>query len=167
MMHSLRVLGLTWIVLWTAATVVAAQTTAASPPAPIRLPGIVYPAPADARAEPTAPALKPKGPTSRLHSAPSTPARARHVRADPLQPPRAGSLVIVNGRDIPVATMTVTTGTETVRHVEPLAPSAQATLKLPQMKGCVAKVEAMFEGGEISAIGDIDVCKVKLVRLVE
>jgi hypothetical protein len=35
------------------------------------------------------------------------------------------------------------------------------------MKGCVAKVEAMFEGGEISAIGDIDVCKVKLVRLVE
>jgi phage-related baseplate assembly protein len=73
----------------------------------------------------------------------------------------------VNGRDIPVATVTVVAGTKTVRHVEPLAPNAQAVLKLPQMKGCTATIQAVFEGGEVSVIGTIDVCKVKLVRLIE
>jgi hypothetical protein len=75
-------------------------------------------------------------------------------------------LIVVNGRDIPVAAITLVMETETVRHVEPLATNAQATLRLPQMKGCVAKVEAVFEGGEISAIGNIDVCKIKLGRLI-
>jgi phage-related baseplate assembly protein len=73
----------------------------------------------------------------------------------------------VNGRDIPVATVTVVAETETVQHVEPLAPNAQAVLRLPQMKGCTATIQAVFEGGEVSVIGTIDVCKVKLVRLIE
>jgi hypothetical protein len=166
-MNALRALGLAWIVLGAAPTGASAQTTAPSPPPPIRLPGIVYPAPAEARTEPSAPALKPQGPTSRIHGAPSTPASPRPVVADPPQPPRAGSLAIVNGRDIPVAAVTVAMESETVRHVEPLAPNAQAVLKLPQMKGCVATIEALYEGGEVSAIGTFDVCKVKLVRLIE
>ena len=87
--------------------------------------------------------------------------------ADPPQPPRAGWLAIVNGRDTPVAALTVAMETEMVRHVEPLAPNAQAVLRLPQMKGCVATIEAVSEEGEVSAIGTIDVCKVKLVRLIE
>ena len=73
----------------------------------------------------------------------------------------------MNGRGIPVAAVTVVMETETVRHVEPLTPNAQAVLRLPQIKGCVATIEAVFEGGEVSAIGTIDVCKVKLVRLIE
>ena len=164
-MHALRAAGLAWVVLGTAPTVVAAQTTAESPTAPIRLPGIVYPAPADARAEPSAPALKRQGPTSRPQRAPGITTSRRAV--GPLQPRPAGSLTVVNGRDIPVAAVTVVAETETVRHVEPLAPKAQTVLNLPQMRGCAVKVEAVFEGGEISAIDTLDVCRVKLVRLIE
>lgn len=43
----------------------------------------------------------------------------------------------------------------------------RAVLRLPQMKDCVATIQAVFEGGEVSVIGTIDVCKVKLVRLIE
>jgi hypothetical protein len=160
MTNPLRALGLAWIALWAAPTVASAQTTAPSARPPIRLPGIAYPAPAEARTEPSAPALKPQ-------SAPSTSASPRPVAVDPPHPPRAGSLAIVNGRDIPVATVTVVAGTETVRRDEPLAPNAQAVLKLPQMKGCTATIQAVFDGGEFSVIGTIDVCKVKLVRLIE
>src|SRR3954451_2583313 len=77
------------------------------------------------------------------------------------------SLAIVNGRDISVATVTVVAETETVRHDETLAPNAQSVLKLPQMKGCTATVQAVFEGGEVSVIVTIDVCRVKLGRLIE
>jgi hypothetical protein len=63
--------------------------------------------------------------------------------------------------------VTVVAETETVRHVDPVAPNAQAVLRLPQMKDCVATIQAVFEGGEVSVIGTIDVCKVKLVRLIE
>src|SRR4051794_31881822 len=160
MMHPLRALGLAWIVLWAAPTVASAQTTTSSPLPPIRLPGIAYPAPEKARTEPPAPALKPQG-------ALSTSASPRQVAVNPPQPPRAGSLAVVNGRDITVATVTVVAEPETVRHVEPLAPNAQAVLRLPQMKGCTATIQAVFEGGEVSVIGTIDVCKVKLVRLIE
>src|SRR5829696_5048252 len=83
LMNALRALGLAWIALGTAPTGASAQTTAPSPPPPIRLPGIVYPAPAEARTEPSAPALKPQGPTSRIHAAPNTPASPRPVVADP------------------------------------------------------------------------------------
>jgi len=79
MMDALRAVGLAWIVA--APTVASAQTTAPSPLPPVRLPGIAYPAPADARTEPSAPALKPHGPTSRIHGAPSTPASPRPVAA--------------------------------------------------------------------------------------
>jgi DNA uptake protein ComE-like DNA-binding protein len=58
MMNALRALGLAWIVLWAAPTGGGAQSTAPSALPPIRLPGIAYPAPAEARTEP-APALKP------------------------------------------------------------------------------------------------------------
>jgi hypothetical protein len=164
-MNALRALGLAWIVLGTAPTGASAQTTAPSPPPPIRLPGIVYPAPADARAEPSPASLKRQGPTSRLQRTPGITTSPRAV--GPLQPRPAGSLTVVNGRDIPVAAVTVVAETETVRHVEPLAPKAQAVLNLPQMRGCAVEVEAVFEGGEISAIGTLDVCTVKLVRLIE
>src|SRR4051812_30108570 len=125
MMHPLRALGLAWIVLWAAPTVASAQTTTSSALPPLRLPGIAYPAPVEARTEPPAPALKPQGAPQ---GAPSTSASPRQVAINPPQPPRAGSLAVVNGRDIPVATVTVVAETETVQHVEPLAPNAQAVL---------------------------------------
>jgi hypothetical protein len=152
MMDALRAVGLAWIVA--APTVASAQTTAPSALPPLRLPGITYPAPAEARTEPPAPALKQQG-------------APRQVAVDPPHPLRAGLLAVVNGRDITVATVTVVAETETVRHDEPLAPNAQAVLRLPQMKGCTATVQAVFEGGEVSVIGTIDVCRVKLVRLIE
>ena len=42
-----------------------------------------------------------------------------------------------------------------------------ANRQLEQIKDCIAQVAALFEGGEVSATGAIDVCKVKLVRLIE
>jgi hypothetical protein len=56
---------------------------------------------------------------------------------------------------------------KTVRHSKPLAPNAKMILKMPKMKGCLVTVAATFEEGSVSDGGDVDVCKVKLVRLTD
>jgi len=76
-------------------------------------------------------------------------------------------VAVVNGRDIPATTITVTAGGKAVSQAGPLAPNAKATLKLPKMKGCLITVAATFEGGSVSDGGTIDVCKVRLVRLTD
>ena len=68
---------------------------------------------------------------------------------------------------MPATTITVTAEAKPVSHAGPLAPNAKATLKLPKMKGCLVTVTATFEGESVSDGGDIDVCKVKLVRLTD
>jgi hypothetical protein len=73
----------------------------------------------------------------------------------------------VNGREISATTITVMAETKVVSHAGPIAPSAKAIVKLPKMKGCLVTVAATFEEGSVSDGGDIDVCKVKLVRLTD
>ena len=85
----------------------------------------------------------------------------------PLKPRAATALTVVNGREIPATTITLTAGAKAVSHAEPLAPNAKVTLKLPKMKGCRVAVAAAFEEGSVSDGSHIDVCKVKLVRLTD
>ena len=46
-------------------------------------------------------------------------------------------------------------------------PVATAADKLPKLKGCPVTVAAALEGGALSDLGAVDVCKVKLVRLTD
>ncbi len=89
------------------------------------------------------------------------------MAAKPHKPRAATAVTIVNGREIPTMTLTVMADAKTVSHSKPLAPNAKVSLKLPKMKGCLVTVAATFEGGSVSDGGDIDVCKVKLVRLTD
>jgi hypothetical protein len=79
----------------------------------------------------------------------------------------AKTLNIVNGRAVTAVTLTVTAGTETVKHSGPLASNAKVSLPLPEMRGCLVTVAATFQDGSVSNGGDTDVCKVKLVRLID
>jgi len=79
----------------------------------------------------------------------------------------AATLTVVNGREVAATAVTVSAEAKTVRHAEPLASHARAVLKLPKLKGCVVTIVATFEGGDASEVGDIDLCKVKLVRLTD
>ena len=81
--------------------------------------------------------------------------------------PRAAALTIVNGRAVTAVTLTVTAEAETVRHAGPLASNAKVSLPLPKMRGCLVMVAATFQDGSVSDGGDTDVCKVKLVRLID
>ncbi len=85
----------------------------------------------------------------------------------PPEPGAAAALTIVNGSETPATSITVTGEAKVISHAGPLAPNAKATLKLPKMKGCLVTVAVTFEEGSVSDGGDIDVCKVKLVRLTD
>src|SRR5215204_3928207 len=98
---------------------------------------------------------------------PATPSTEPRAVTKPPKPRAATAVTIVNGREIPAMTLTVMADAKTVGHAEPLAPNAKVSLKLPKMKGCLVTVAATFEGGSVSDGGDIDVCKVKLVRLTD
>ena len=98
---------------------------------------------------------------------PATPSTEPRAVTKPPKPRAATALTVVNGREIPATTITLTAGAKAVSHAEPLAPNAKVTLKLPKMKGCRVAVAAAFEEGSVSDGSDIDVCKVKLVRLTD
>jgi hypothetical protein len=76
-------------------------------------------------------------------------------------------LTIVNGRAVAATAVTVSAEAKTVRRSEPLTSHAKVVLKLPPLKGCVVRIAATFEGGDASEVGDIELCKVKLVRLTD
>jgi len=101
-------------------------------------------------------------------SAPATTALLNRRTATKSPKPRAVvAVTVVNGSEIPVTTITIAGEAQIVSHTEPLAPKAQATLKLPKMRGCLVTVAATFEGGSMSSDRAIDVCRVKLVRLTD
>src|SRR5215210_7436223 len=111
----------------------------------------------------TPPTLAPVGPPI------TTPAglRAKRRAAALTQPRGAAALMIVNKRKAPVTTVIVTAEAKTVRHTGALAPNAKVSLKLPKMKGCLVTVAAASQGDKVSKLGDVDVCKEKLVRLTD
>jgi hypothetical protein len=98
---------------------------------------------------------------------PATPKPTRPAEVKRMELRPAAALTVVNGREVTATTVTVTAEAKTVMRSEPLASQAKAILKLPKLKGCVVTVEATFEGGDASEVGDIDLCKVKLVRLTD
>jgi hypothetical protein len=86
----------------------------------------------------------------------------------PAREPRAApALTIANGRAVTAVTLTVTAEAETVKHAGPLASNANVSMPLPKMRGCLVTVAATFQDGSVSNGGDTDVCKVKLVRLID
>ncbi len=131
------------------AALLAGLTVAAAQVAPGAAPE-ASPAPADAGAAPDAPAApkpkpkpKPKGPT---------PAEVvTIVNASP----NTALDVIVSGED------------QTARLGKPLAPKAQASLKLPKLKRCMVSVTAMFQGGGQAEVEELDICKEKSIRFTE
>ena len=103
------------------------------------------PAPADPGAAPDAAAPKPK----------------------PAGPTPAQALTVVNASPNTALDVIVTADEQTARLGKPLAPKAQASLKLPKLKGCTVSVMAMFQGGGQAEIGELDVCKEKSIRFTE
>jgi hypothetical protein len=71
LMRSLRIVGLACATLLAGVAATAAQSETESAP-PIRLPGIVYPKPADVGVRATTPKLKPKAQSDRAPAAPET-----------------------------------------------------------------------------------------------
>jgi len=104
-------------------------------------------------------------------AAPVTPAASpspeRRAAMKPTKPRAVTALTVVNGSEVPATTIAITEAAKIVSHAGPLAPKAQATLKLPRMTGCLVTVEATFAGGSVSDGRVIDVCRVKLVRLTD
>ena len=98
---------------------------------------------------------------------PATLSTDRRAAPQPPKPQAATAVTVVNGSELPAKSITVLSDAKAVSHAGPLAPKAQATLKLPKMKGCLVTVAATFEGGSVSDGRTIDVCKVKLVRLTD
>src|SRR4051812_43424747 len=145
------------------APVAPVETTPASPPTTdlVVLPIVTAPTPV----EPVPPVL-PVTATA-PGAPPATPSTEPRAVTKPPKPRAATALTVVNGREIPATTITVMAGAKAVSHAEPLAPNAKVTLKLPKMTGCLVAVAVTFEEGSVSDGGDIDVCKVKLVRLTD
>jgi hypothetical protein len=109
------------------------------------------PAPADPGAAPDAAAPKPK-PKPKPKPAGPTPAQA---------------LTVVNASPNTALDIIVTADEQIARLGKPLAPKAQASLKLPKLKGCTVSVMAMFQGGGQAEVGELDVCKEKSIRFTE
>jgi len=125
----------------------AASTAQVAPSAPPE----AGPAPADPGAAPDAAAPKPK-PKPKPKPAGPTPAQA---------------LTVVNASPNTALDVIVTADEQTARLGKPLAPKAQASLKLPKLKGCTVSVMAMFQGGGQAEVGELDVCKEKSIRFTE
>jgi hypothetical protein len=161
--------ALAFLVISATVTAALAQTSAepeVTPVTPLET-AQVRPPTADPITAPLPPAGTP--PTFAPVGPPFTPAGPQPKRrAAPVTQPRAAvALTIVNKRKTPVTTVIVTAEAKTVRHAGLLAPNAKVSLKLPKMKGCLVTVAAASQGDKASKLGDVDVCKEKLVRLTE
>jgi hypothetical protein len=77
------------------------------------------------------------------------------------------ALILLNARESPVVSVTVTAGDTTVRQTRLVRPNARATVTLPTTGDCSVTVEAVFEDDAASEALSIDACKVKLVRLTD
>ncbi len=84
-----------------------------------------------------------------------------------MEPHAVAALTIVNGRAVTAMTVAVMAEGETVRHAGPLASNAKVSVPLPTMRGCLVTVVVTFQDGSFLSGGETDVCKVKLVRLID
>ena len=127
--------------LLTCVTAAAAQVAPSISPA-------AGPAPADARAAPDqAPKPKPK--------------------PKPTGPTPAQALTVVNASGSTALDVIIEGENQSARLGKPLAPKAQASLKLPKLKGCTVSVVGMFQGGGKVEVEEFDVCKETSIRFTE
>ncbi len=127
--------------LLTGVTAAAAQVAPSAAPA-------AGPAPADAGAAPDqAPKSKPK--------------------PKPTGPTPAQALTVVNASGNTALDVIIEGEDQSARLGKPLAPKAQATLKLPKLKRCTVSVVAMFQGGGKAEVEEFDVCKETSIRFTE
>ena len=143
------------------------EPSVAQPAVPLELAPALPPVPASL-APPVAVEAPPAAtPATATPVPPVRPKLTRPAEVTRAEPRPAAALTVVNGREVAATTVTVSAEAKTVRHAEPLAAHAKAVLKLPRLKGCRVMVAAAPEGGAPSDLGEVDVCKVKLVRLTD
>jgi len=85
----------------------------------------------------------------------------------PQGPQPAQTLSVANASANTALDVIVTGENQTARLGKPLGPKAQATLRLPKLKGCVVSVQAIFKGGGFVEVNDFDVCKENSIRFTE
>ena len=132
------VVGLTCAAFVAGLTAVAAQQPAPAAPES---------EPADAGAAPAAPKPKPK--------------------PKPTGPTPAQALTVVNASGNTALDVIIEGENQSARLGKPLAPKAQASLKLPKLKGCTVSVVGMFQGGGKVEVEEFDVCKETSIRFTE
>ena len=99
---------------------------------------------------------------------PSSSGQPRRTEARSAKPRAVGpALILLNARESPVVSVTVTAGDTTVRQTRLVGPNARATFALPKAVGCAVAIEAVYEDGGASEVRSIDACKIKLVRLTD
>ena len=87
--------------------------------------------------------------------------------AAPTKPKPVSAVVITNSRGVQATDVAVGANGQTVRLSKPLAPKAQATLRLPKMAGCMVVVAARFEDEAASELSELDVCKDRTIRFTD
>jgi Meckel syndrome type 1 protein len=92
---------------------------------------------------------------------------ARAAKTQAARPSARPALILLNARESPVVSVTVTAGDTTVRQTRLVGPNARATVPLPTTSGCSVTVGAVFEDDAASEVRSIDACRVKLVRLTD
>ena len=85
----------------------------------------------------------------------------------PTGPTPAQALTVVNASGNTALDVIIEGENQSARLGKPLAPKAQASLKLPKLKGCTVSVVGMFQGGGKVEVEEFDVCKEKLIRFTE
>jgi hypothetical protein len=92
---------------------------------------------------------------------------ARTTKAPVARPTVGPALILLNARESPVVSVSVTAGDTTVQQTRLVGPNARAIVALPKALGCAVAIEAVYEDGGASEVRSIDACKVKLVRLTD
>jgi hypothetical protein len=87
--------------------------------------------------------------------------------AAPTKPKQVSTVVITNSRGVQATDVAVGANGQTVRLSKPLAPKAQATLRLPKMAGCMVVVAAVFQDEATSELSELDVCKDRTIRFTD
>jgi hypothetical protein len=87
--------------------------------------------------------------------------------AAPTKPKQVSTVVITNSRGVQATDVAVGANGQTVRLSKPLAPKAQATLRLPKMAGCMVVVAALFQDEATSELSELDVCKDRTIRFTD
>jgi|SRR5215203_3678274 len=82
-------------------------------------------------------------------------------------PTPAFAVVVTNASQHTATDVTITGEGKDAKLTKPLKPKAKASVKLPNVKGCIVTVTATFEGeGQVEA-GEFDVCKDKNIRFTD